>query len=324
MAGMSTYDESKHARGGNPTNTGEYSAKVNSAPEGDVLDSGPALLAVGGEPRDVVFIDSGIGDGYIPLSFPEARLKLNIPEDEPDSVVTATIALLRDSGSYPPYISAEPGYADPGEESIIDTEDWETPADGMTWLPAAEAWRDAGTGDNVVLATAAFTLQSVGYTEDESEAAAAIAGDHIADHPDDNWDRWGGDNVHIHDGELRIRTRGAFLDEEFSPRVVAHKLADLKATDPRERLRQVKAQGVVIKNADLIASRGIDGKAVAYAATQGRVPNDAEAVAIAGAFDTTSTIRYGYAVGKTEFAVAPGAETLVASALDAWLTNRQA
>lgn len=30
---MSTYDETKHARGGNPVNTGEYSEKSNSVPE---------------------------------------------------------------------------------------------------------------------------------------------------------------------------------------------------------------------------------------------------------------------------------------------------
>lgn len=34
MVGMSTYDETKHPRGGNPVNTGEYSEKSNSAPEG--------------------------------------------------------------------------------------------------------------------------------------------------------------------------------------------------------------------------------------------------------------------------------------------------
>lgn len=35
-----THEESKHRRGGNPANTGEYSAKANSAPERDVL-AGP-------------------------------------------------------------------------------------------------------------------------------------------------------------------------------------------------------------------------------------------------------------------------------------------
>lgn len=30
---MTSYDESKHTRGGNPANTGEYSEKTNSAPE---------------------------------------------------------------------------------------------------------------------------------------------------------------------------------------------------------------------------------------------------------------------------------------------------
>lgn len=41
---MSSYDETKHTRGGNPANTGEYSEKNNSAPEGALPEPWPAPL----------------------------------------------------------------------------------------------------------------------------------------------------------------------------------------------------------------------------------------------------------------------------------------
>lgn len=49
MGCMSTYDETRHTRGGNPANTGEYSTKANSAPETQLPAVKMTLAEYGGK-----------------------------------------------------------------------------------------------------------------------------------------------------------------------------------------------------------------------------------------------------------------------------------
>lgn len=298
------------------TPTGKFGEQDHTDPE--VVLGGTRLLGVNGPDVRIVMLPDG--NGYEGYSFATAREKLGIPASEPDEVVEATIALVGEGEDYPPYISVEPGYDNPGDDALLSTSEWFNPIRDITWHEYADAWQGDGEENIYVRGKAVIDPAQWGWA-DSTEALAAVIHDHVAANAD--WASWG-DDVQVNDGKVYLPVMDTFAPDAFEPRIVADRMCELLGTvNPSDTIAKVKHRGIVITDADLAASRTIAGRPIAYAAAAGRAPKDAEIVAVVRDFGLKTTLREGYAVGGS-FAdnVPEESRELLTNALSRWAQAR--
>jgi hypothetical protein len=296
--------------------TGQFGEQEHSAPEATLHLGGTPLVSADGPDRPVVYLYDDTASEYVPTTLAGARAHLRIPDDESDDVVRDTVALLNKGDGLTPYVLDEPSYTDPDEDAVMPTEGWVEPDDDVTWNEHADTWRDTFDGKLTVIASAKFDPVNYGYAGHREAFMSLMA----AQNPD-------GRDIHDDDTHVYLPVEQKFTDDEYTPAIVRRRMHDaFWEANPHELLTNVKQTGILISDKDLIASRGIAGRPVAYAAAAGgKTPSDAEMVAICRELAPTATLSHGY--------IAPGDEALVGfeekhrptltAALNAWLTNRK-
>lgn len=298
--------------------SGEFGVQPHSAPEAQL--GGTPVLQATGEPVTVAFFPCS--DGYEGFSLAAARAKLHIPATEPDGVVLGVIDLMGEQGDYPPYVTQEPGYEAAGNDARISTADWYNPLARIQWEEHADAWEhDDDSGQVSVLAYVTLDPAEWGW-EGSAAAMEAVIDDSIAGTD------WGGFGfgVETADGKLRVPVQGTFERSEFEPRIVADQMNRLlTGIDPSPVLTRVKDHGIIISDESLTAARDIPGRPIAYAADAGRIPNDAEIVAMCRDFGISTTLHSGYLDRKaTILTVTPDeSEAAGRAALNSWFRTRK-
>jgi len=300
--------------------TGQFGKQHHSDPE-LAIDAGPRVLAATGPAVPVAYLFED-GD-YNRYSLAEAKKKLGIPAAESAEVVAATLKLMGEGQDSPSYISDEPGYELPGEGGLLDTSEWYCPVGGVTWHGHAEAW-EVGDGQVVVRVNAVLAPDDWGF-DGKRIALQSMISDHMGE--DAEWADWGTDLTYA-GGCLHIPVTAQFAADEFQHDVVADTLGRrLTELNPYMHTQTIRHDGIVISDEDINKARELDGRPFAYAAkAAGRVPSDAEIIAICDAFDIDTTLRHGYLdTRKKEFAsdVADEDFNSVTPALNAWYTNRK-
>lgn len=316
MTGMTHInDAAANARENARQRTGQFGEQEHSAPEATLHLGGTPLVTADGPERPVVYLYDSTASEYVPTTLSDARAHLGMPDDETDDVVRDTIALLNNGDGLSPYVVDEASFTDPDEDAILATAGWDDPDDGVTWHAHAETWRDSLDGKLTVIANAKFDPADYGYA-DHREAFMSIM---AAQNPD-------GRDIQDDDTHVYLPIEQKFTGDEYTPTIVRRRMHDaFWAANPHHMLTSVRQNGVLISDADLIASRGIAGRPVAYAAAAGgKAPTDAEMVAICRELAPTTTLRYGYlaprdGVGGYE---EKHLRTLTA-ALNAWYVNRK-
>jgi len=295
MDGMNdnkTWDESKVNRDSKK----RFDFKDQSQPEGITL-GGTRIIQPNGAPVKVVFL-ADQGDGYDGLSMAEARERLGIPATEGDDVVVETIRLMAEDrdDDYVPFISEEPGYELPGDDAVLSTAEWYNPIPGITWDEYADTWEPDGDDEGVyVRAKAVIDAEQWGW-EDSVTALEAVVASHAAENGD-----WAGQDhdVEGQDGKIYLPVADHFPTDAFEPRIVTDRLNKrLTDIDPAPVIREVKRKGVILTDAALRESREKAGRPTLYAVANGRVPSDAEMVAICREFRVRTTLLSGYLVGQ--------------------------
>lgn len=300
--------------------TGQFGKQHHSDPE-LAIDAGPRVLAATGPAVPVAYLFED-GD-YNRYSLAEAKKKLGIPAAESAEVVAATLKLMGEGQDSPSYISDEPGYELPGECGLLDTSEWYCPVGGVTWHGHAEAW-EVGDDQVVVRVNAVLNPDDWGFNG-KRIALQSMISDHMGD--DVEWADWGADVTHVN-GKLHLPLTVQLDTDAFQHDVVADTLGRrLTELNPHAKAKGILHNGVVISDEDINKAQGLDGRPYAYAANAaGRVPSDAEIIAICDAFDVDTTIRYGYLDTNTKklaTEVADENRDLIAAALNAWFTNRK-
>ena len=330
MVGMTT----KRGKTTPKSTGGSFAAHERAVAE--VSIDGAVLTLDGGEV-------SVVRAGDVPLSLAQAKRHLDIPDTESDELLFATIGLLDAPGDedapWPLVVETAQRYGHPGDQSQIDTAAWGQPGSHpFEYVPAAEAWFDAVTGAHVVAASVRAPIDAFGFTEDETIALHTITADHVDEKSlllgaPVNFDSM---DATVREGELRIRLREEFSEQEFTPDIIANRYSEtLAAINLNGHLQTVRQHGVVLKDSDLRAAQGIDGPAIAYAAKNGRRVSDIEIVAVLKAFTVISTLRDGYLLPGTgeEFTEdrmgmrfgttqGPADRALVLVALNSWWAGR--
>ncbi|WP_143015795.1 hypothetical protein [Microbacterium sp. 77mftsu3.1] len=293
--------------------TGRFGQQEHSTPE--VSFHGTPVVQLDGEPTKIVLLWDETNGEYTPRSMKAAKESLGIPADESDEVLEATLTLLAPDQEYPSYVSEEPTYGDPGDDAVIPTEEWYNPVGDITWKGHADTWREDGSG-YMVRGHAIIDPEVWGFAG-KTAALGGIVSD--AYDADERLSRSGWDVEELNDGTIDIPVSATFWPEQFTPRLVEQELNErLIAINPLQRIQDVRERGIILTDEALLASRGIDGRPVAYAALAGRVPSDAEMVAVLRAFNAKSTLTSGYAVDETVSSLPEEHRDLVTAVLNAW------
>lgn len=312
------------------TTTGQFGIQEHTTPEMS-LTSGVTYTEATGPEVNVISIATG--DGYEQFTVAEARKHLNIPDSEDEATVLAVAELLSKSAGvpestedYPPFVSQEPTYDNPGEDGTISAEHWHAPAAGVTWEKDVPTW-SSDDGRFYMMPAAVLDPQHYGYPAEHSEAFQVIVADYAAKNSILDSDC----TTMADDGKLRVHMAVGFEGHEYVPRVVERRYAEMFADiDPTEFLAEIKDNGVVLSNTALFDSSQVqNARAIAYAAANGRAPSDAEALAILREFRVTSTLRDGYlhteegSLGTVSDRTPEADNATAITALNAWFRARQ-
>jgi hypothetical protein len=300
-------------------NSGRFGEQAHSAPDIS-LPTSSTLQATGPSTTVVCRFDDRTGE-VKQMSMQDARKFFGMPAEVPAETVLETVKLMNAQHMY---ADEQPTYADPGDESPVDTSHWDAPDECIRWTEAV-AWR-SDQDRNYVQATSEFRLSEVEYDEGESIAAESIVSDYLAK-SGVGYDVTA-DGGRVFEGRMLIDFLEGFEDEEFAEPIVRAKLNDLlRQGNPRDELRRVKREGLVLSNQVLNDAHKANAEAAIYAANAGRVPNDAEAVAIVRHYKIRTALQDGYLPDKRSIEVnggmpPSGVPAPAKNALNLWIRNR--